>query len=171
MVAPSVSDKPDVKRGRRSPLIIGIIMIAISSGGYLGWRHFGISLPFGAEAPARSRHRDDSQAARFPDHADRDRKCDGAEHGDGPQHGHRADPQHRLQDGQFVKKGQLLAQLDPSTFRRSSTRRRPISPEIRPICKMPKSISTDMYRWRRKALHRSSRSPLSRRWSPSSRPR
>src|SRR5580693_419833 len=41
MAAPSVaSDKPAVKSGRHPPLIVGLILIAVASGGYLGWQHF-----------------------------------------------------------------------------------------------------------------------------------
>ena len=41
MAAPSVaSDKPAVKSGRRPPLIVGLVLIAVASGGYLGWQHF-----------------------------------------------------------------------------------------------------------------------------------
>jgi membrane fusion protein, multidrug efflux system len=40
-MAPSVaSDKPAVKSGRRPPLIVGLVLIAVASGGYLGWQHF-----------------------------------------------------------------------------------------------------------------------------------
>jgi multidrug efflux pump subunit AcrA (membrane-fusion protein) len=44
MVAPSVaSDKTVAKSGRRRPLIVGLIMIGVASGGYLGWQHFAHS--------------------------------------------------------------------------------------------------------------------------------
>src|SRR5271166_6366492 len=44
MAAPSVaSDEPVAKSGRRRPLIVGLIMIGVASGGYLGWQHFAHS--------------------------------------------------------------------------------------------------------------------------------
>jgi hypothetical protein len=43
-MAPSVaSDKPAAKSGPRRPLIVGLIMIAVATGGYLGWQHFAHS--------------------------------------------------------------------------------------------------------------------------------
>jgi hypothetical protein len=41
MAAPSVaSDKPAVKTGRRLPLIVGFVLIAVACASYLGWQHF-----------------------------------------------------------------------------------------------------------------------------------
>src|ERR1700730_6285223 len=31
---------PAVKHGWRAPLIVGLVMIAVATGGYLGWQHF-----------------------------------------------------------------------------------------------------------------------------------
>src|SRR5215471_7990424 len=43
MVAPSAaSDKPAVESGRRPPLLVGLVMIAVASGEYLGWQHFAL---------------------------------------------------------------------------------------------------------------------------------
>ena len=35
-----VSERPAAKHRRRPPLLVGLVMIAIASGGYLGWQHF-----------------------------------------------------------------------------------------------------------------------------------
>jgi membrane fusion protein, multidrug efflux system len=40
MIAPSfASDKPAVKSRRRAPLVLGLLMAAVAGGGYLGWQH------------------------------------------------------------------------------------------------------------------------------------
>ena len=118
MVAPSVSDKPDVKRGRRPPLIIGIIMIAISSGGYLGWQHFGHSPGAGAPQPPPTVPviATTVKQQNFPI----------VRTGIGNVTALNSATVRSMiteqilsidfQDGQFVKKGQLLAQLDPSSL-------------------------------------------------------
>jgi multidrug efflux system membrane fusion protein len=38
--SPLATDRPAAKHGRRAPLLVGIAMLAVVSGGYLGWRHF-----------------------------------------------------------------------------------------------------------------------------------
>jgi membrane fusion protein, multidrug efflux system len=38
--SPSITDRPAAKRGRRAPLLVGLVMIAGVTGGYLGWQHF-----------------------------------------------------------------------------------------------------------------------------------
>jgi membrane fusion protein, multidrug efflux system len=41
MSAPSfASDKPAVKSSRRAPLVLGLLMAAVAGGGYLAWQHF-----------------------------------------------------------------------------------------------------------------------------------
>ena len=40
IASPSITDRPAAKRGRRAPLLVGLMMIAVASGGYLGWQHF-----------------------------------------------------------------------------------------------------------------------------------
>src|SRR5438132_5128707 len=41
IASPSRTDRPAAKRGRRAPLLVGLVMIAGVTGGYLGWQHFG----------------------------------------------------------------------------------------------------------------------------------
>jgi len=38
--APVATERPAAKRRRRPPLIVALIMIAVGSASYLGWRHF-----------------------------------------------------------------------------------------------------------------------------------
>jgi membrane fusion protein, multidrug efflux system len=41
MVAPSISSaKPAVKNRRHAPLLVGLLIAAVAAGGYLGWQHF-----------------------------------------------------------------------------------------------------------------------------------
>ena len=35
-----LSDKPAVKNGRRPPLLVGLVLLAVAFAGYLGWQHF-----------------------------------------------------------------------------------------------------------------------------------
>ena len=118
MVAPSVaSDKPAAKNGRRRPLIVGLIMIAVASGGYLGWQHFAHSPGAAAPKPpppvpviATTVQRQDfpivlsgvGNVAALNSATVRSMVTEQIISID-------------FKDGQYVKKGQLLAQLDPST--------------------------------------------------------
>jgi multidrug efflux system membrane fusion protein len=119
MVAPSVaSDIPAAKGGRRRPLIVGLIMIAVASGGYLWWQHFAYSP--GAAAPKPPPPvpviATTVQGQNFPIVLT----------GVGNVAALNSATVRSLvteqilsidfKDGQYVKKGQLLAQLDPSTY-------------------------------------------------------
>ena len=119
MVAPSVaSDKPAAKSGRRRPLIVALIMIAVASGGYLGWQHFAHSPGAAAPKPpppvpviATTVQRQNfpivltgvGNVAALNSATVRSMVTEQILSID-------------FKDGQYVKKGQLLAQLDPSTY-------------------------------------------------------
>ena len=118
MVAPSVaSDKPAAKSGRRRPLIVGLIMIAVACGGYLRWQHFAHS-PVAASKPPPSVPviATTVQRQNFPIVLT----------GVGNVAALNSATVRSLvteqilsidfKDGQYVKKGQLLAQLDLSTY-------------------------------------------------------
>jgi multidrug efflux system membrane fusion protein len=119
MVAPSVaSDKPAAKSGRRRPLIVGLIMIAVACGGYLRWQHFAHSPGVAAPKPPPSVPviATTVQRQNFPIVLT----------GVGNVAALNSATVRSLvteqilsidfKDGQYVKKGQLLAQLDPSTY-------------------------------------------------------
>src|SRR5215470_4339377 len=117
-VSPSITERPAVKRGRRRPLIVGLIMIAVAPGGYLGWQHFahspGASVP---EPPApvlviATTVKQQNfpivltgigNVAALNSATVRSMVTEQIISID-------------FQDGQYVKKGALLAQLDPSTY-------------------------------------------------------
>jgi membrane fusion protein, multidrug efflux system len=115
--APAVTERPAARRGRRPPMIVGLVMIAVASGGYLGWHDFA-RLPDVAPAPpppvpviAAT-----VEQQNFPI----------VLAGIGNVTALNSATVRSLvteqiltidfKDGQFVKKGQLLAQLDPSTY-------------------------------------------------------
>jgi membrane fusion protein, multidrug efflux system len=119
MVAPSAApDKPVAKSGRRRPLIVGLIMIGAASGGHLGWQHFAHS-PSAADPeppPPVPVIAATVQKQNFPivltgignvaaltSAIVRSMVTEQILSID-------------FKDGQDVKKGQLLAQLDPSTY-------------------------------------------------------
>jgi membrane fusion protein, multidrug efflux system len=119
MVAPSVaSDKPSAKSGRRRPLIVGLIMIAVTSGGYLVWQHFAHSPGAAVPEPpppvpviAATVQKQNfpivltgiGNVAALNSATVRSMVTEQIVSID-------------FKDGQNVKKGQLLAQLDPSTY-------------------------------------------------------
>jgi membrane fusion protein, multidrug efflux system len=119
MVAPSVaSDKPSVKSRRRAPLVLGFLMAAVAAGGYVGWQHFAPN-PSGAvsEAPppvpviAAT-----VQKQNFPIVLTGIGNV--AALNSATVRSMVTEPIITIgfEDGQYVKKGQFLAQLDPSTY-------------------------------------------------------
>jgi multidrug efflux system membrane fusion protein len=119
MVAPPVgSDKPVAKSGRRRPLIVGLIMIGVASVGYLGWQHFAHSPSAAVPDPpppvpviAATVQKQNfpivltgiGNVAALNSATVRSMVTEQIISID-------------FKDGQDVKKGQLLAQLDPSSY-------------------------------------------------------
>jgi membrane fusion protein, multidrug efflux system len=118
MAAPSLSDKPAVKSGRRAPLLVGLLVAAVAAGSYLGWQHF-VHSP-GAVAPqplppvpviATTVKQQNfpivltgiGNVAALNSATVRSMVTEPIISID-------------FKDGQYVKKGQLLGQLDPSTY-------------------------------------------------------
>jgi multidrug efflux system membrane fusion protein len=110
-------DKPVAKSDRRPPLIVGVIMIAVAAGGYLGWKHFD-DRPHVVPAPPppvpviAATVKQESfpivltgigNVAALNSATIRSMVTEPIVSID-------------FKDGQVVKKGQLLAQLDPSTY-------------------------------------------------------
>src|SRR5215469_1208143 len=120
MVAPSVSsEKPTAESRRRAPLLVGLLIAAVAAGGYLAWQHFFAPNPAAAvaEAPppvpviAATVQKQNfpivltgiGNVAALNSATVRSMVTEQILSID-------------FKDGQSVKKGELLAQLDPSTY-------------------------------------------------------
>ena len=111
------SDKPTASRRRRAPLLVGLLMIAVVSAGYLGWRHLTRSPSAAPEPPppvpviATTVQKQNfpivltgiGNVAALNSATVRSMVTEQIVSVD-------------FKDGQFVKKGELLGQLDPSTY-------------------------------------------------------
>jgi membrane fusion protein, multidrug efflux system len=118
MATPLVaSDKPAVKNGRRPPLLVGLVLLAVAFAGYLGWQHFA-RVPTATPGPpppvpviATTVKQQNfpivltgiGNVAALNSATVRSLVTEQIVSID-------------FKDGQYVKKGQLLAQLDPSTY-------------------------------------------------------
>jgi multidrug efflux system membrane fusion protein len=119
MAAPLVaSDKLGVRSGRRPPLLVGLVMIVVASGGYLGWQHFAHGPPAATPEPpppvpviaATVKQQNFpivltgiGYVTALNSATVRSMVTEPIVSID-------------FKDGQYVKKGELLAQLDPSTY-------------------------------------------------------
>ena len=116
-VSPVFTERPAAKHRRRAPLFIGLAMIAVVAAGYLGWQHF-VERPHVAPGPpppvpviaAMVRKQNFpivltgiGNVAALNSATVRSLVTEQITSID-------------FKDGQYVKKGQLLAQLDPSTY-------------------------------------------------------
>jgi multidrug efflux system membrane fusion protein len=120
MVAPSVSsDKPAVKNRRHAPLLVGLLIAGgVAAGGYLGWQHFAHK-PGAAVAegpPAVPVIAATVQKQNFPIVLTGIGNV--AALNSATVRSMVTEPIISIdfKDGQYIKKGQLLAQLDPSTY-------------------------------------------------------
>jgi membrane fusion protein, multidrug efflux system len=115
-VSPAITERPAPKSGRRPPLIVGL-MIAVAAGGYLGWEHF-----------AHTPHVAPTPPPPIPVIATtvKEQNFPIVLTGVGNVTALNSATVRSMvteqilsidfKDGQYVKKGQLLAQLDPSTY-------------------------------------------------------
>src|SRR6516164_9023443 len=115
--APVSSERSTAKHRRRPPLIVGLVMIAVVAGGYLGWHHLVHSPTATPEPPspvpviAATVQKQNfpivltgiGNVAALNSATVRSMVTEQILSVD-------------FKDGQFVKKGDLLAQLDPSTY-------------------------------------------------------
>jgi len=117
MASPSfASDKPAANHRRRRHLLAGLVIILVASGGYLGWQHFAPSPGDATPPPPVPVIATTVQQQNFPI----------VQTGIGNVTALNTATVRSLvteqilsidfRDGHFVKKGELLAQLDPSTF-------------------------------------------------------
>ena len=112
------SDKPVVRNGRRSPLLVGLVLIAAACAGYLGWQHF-------AHGPTAAKPEPPPpvpviaatvQEQNFPIVLPGIGNVTALNTATIRSMITEPIVTIDFKDGQFVKKGQLLAQLDPSTY-------------------------------------------------------
>ncbi len=116
--ATAVSDRPDTKRGRRPPLLVGLVMIALASGGYLGWQHFAHD-PLAAKPvspPPVPVIAASVEQKNFPIVLTGVGNVTALNSATVRSMVTEPIVGIDFKDGQLVKKGELLAQLDPSTY-------------------------------------------------------
>ncbi len=116
--SPLTTDRPAAKHGRRAPLLVGLVMIAVATGGYLGWQHFAHGPSAAKPEPppsvpviATTVHQQNfpivltgiGNVAALNTATVRSMVTEQIVSID-------------FKDGQLVKKGELLAQLYPNTF-------------------------------------------------------
>jgi len=116
-VSPAITQPSLSKRRRRSPPLVGLVMIAVVAAGYLGWQHFAHPTHVATEPPppvpvipAMVQKQNFpivltgiGNVAALNSATVRSLVTEQITSID-------------FKDGQYVKKGQLLAQLDPSTY-------------------------------------------------------
>ncbi len=108
---------PDASRRRGLPLLVGLVMIAVASGGYLGWQHLtrpsGGTMPAPPPVPVIAAT---VRAENFPIVLTGIGNVTALNSATVRSMITEPIISVDFKDGQFVKKGQLLAQLDPSTY-------------------------------------------------------
>jgi multidrug efflux system membrane fusion protein len=115
--APAVTERPAAKHRRGPPLIVGLIMIALVAGGYLAWQHLKQSPRAAPEAlPPVPVIAATVQKQNFPIVLTGIGNVAALNSATVRSLVTEAIISIDFKDGQSVKKGELLAQLDPSTF-------------------------------------------------------
>jgi len=118
MVAPPVTSKKHVVRRRRAPLVVGLLMAAIAAAGYLVWRYFAYypGAPVANTPPPVPVIAVTVQKQNFPIVLTGIGNV--AALNSATVRSMVTEPIVSIgfEDGQYVKKGQLLAQLDPSIY-------------------------------------------------------
>jgi membrane fusion protein, multidrug efflux system len=116
--SPLATDKPAAQHGRRAPLFVGLAMVAITAAGYLGWQHF-------AQNPAAAKPEPPPpvpviaatvQKQNFPIVLTGIGNVAALNSATVRSMVTEQIVSIDFKDGQVVKKGELLAQLDPSTY-------------------------------------------------------
>jgi multidrug efflux system membrane fusion protein len=116
--SPLTTVGPAVKHGRRAPLLVGLVMIAVASGGYLGWQHFshGPSAAKPELPPPVPVIAATVQKQNFPIVLTGIGNVTALNTATVRSMVTEQILSIDFKDGQFVKKGELLAQLDPSAL-------------------------------------------------------
>src|SRR6516162_4078229 len=119
--SPVTTDRPAAKHRRRPPLLVGLVMIAVVSGGYLSWRHSARSPGTSMQQPAplvpviatTVQERD------FPIVLTGIGTVTALNTATVRSQVTGIIVDEPFKEGQFVKKGDLLAQIDPRTLAHS----------------------------------------------------
>ena len=116
--SPLTTVGPAAKHGRRAPLLVGLVMIAVASGGYLGWQHFshGPSAAKPEPPPPVPVIAATVQQQNFPIVLTGIGNVTALNSATVRSMVTEQIVSIDFKDGQSVKKGELLAQLDPSTL-------------------------------------------------------
>lgn len=116
-VSPAITERPAAKHGRRPPLLVGLVMIAIAAGGYLGWQHFASPAHVApAPPPPVPVIAAPVQKQNFPIVLTGVGNVAALNSATVRSMVTEQILSIDFKDGQLVKKGELLAQLDPSTY-------------------------------------------------------
>ena len=117
-ISPVSSDKAAVKSRRRAPLLVSLVMAAVAAGGYVGWQHFAHNpeVAIAEDSPPVPVIAATVQKQNFPIVLTGIGNV--AALNSATVRSMVTEPITSIdfQDGQYIKKGQLLAQLDPSTY-------------------------------------------------------
>jgi multidrug efflux system membrane fusion protein len=119
MVAPSISpDKAAVKNRRLAPLLVGLLLAAVAAGGYLGWQHFAhnSAAAVAAAPPAVPVIATVVEKQNFPIVLTGIGNVTALNSATVRSMVTEPIISIDFKDGEYVKKGQVLAQLDPSTY-------------------------------------------------------
>ena len=119
MVSPSVpSDKPAVKSRRYAPLLVGLLIAAVVAGGYLGWQHFAHNAgpAVAGDPPPVPVIAATVQKQNFPIVLTGIGNVAALNSATIRSMVTELIISVDFKDGQYIKKGELLAQLDPSTY-------------------------------------------------------
>ena len=117
MASSVASEQPTATRGRRPPVLVGLVMIALVAAGYLGWRHLTHGSSVAAEPPlpvpviAAT-----VKQSNFPIVLTGIGNVTALNTATVRSMVTEPIISIDFKDGQSVKKGELLAQLDPSTY-------------------------------------------------------
>src|SRR6266478_3916302 len=116
--SPRTTDRPAAKHRQRLPLLAGLVMIVVVSGTYLGWRHFAFSPSAATPEPTPPVPviATTVQQHEFPIVLTGIGNVTALNTATVRSMVTEQIVSIDFKDGQFVKKGEILAQLDPSTF-------------------------------------------------------
>ena len=161
----AMPDRPAARRGRRAPLLVGLVIIAVVMGGYLGLQHFTYapSATMPEVPPAVPVIATTVQQRNFPIVLAGIGNVTALNSATVRSMVTEQILSIDFKDGEFVKKASSCLSSIRARIRRSLTKLKPILPAIRPISKTGASISADRFRCRNKALHRNNKSPPSKR--------